>query len=589
MKPFTADLHESRAHSDRAGHVQSLFSNALPGYKRVRNLFWCAAIVLGLVNTWALRQTMASDGVAYLDMGDAYWRGDWKMAINAHWSPMYSWLLGGALKLLKPSGYWELPVVHAVNFVIFLGALGAFEFLLGALIDYQQKVGRGDEAGLATLPAWAWCSIGYTLFLWTSFELIRLDRVTPDMLVAAFVYLAAGIVLKIRAGSTGWMTFVLFGVVLGFGYLAKAIMFPLAFVFLGVTLFSVGRLRRALPRVLVAAAVFLTVGSPFIVALSLAMGRPTIGESGRLNYIWCVDHPDLNTLPANTFKHPVKRIHEAPVVYEFAQPIKGTYPLWYDLAYWNEGLKARFDLKGQIRVLKLTGIGYYNLVFLSGGGLIAGLIILYSVSPLGLRSFLYTAREGWYLMVPAAAGLGAFLLLVVEGRYIGPYVLLLGLGVLCGVRIHSDGESRRLIAGVVLAIVVTMGAPVVSTTVLDAAEQRHKGPVDWEVAQALSQMGIQPGDKVAYIRRSPWGDFLWARLARIQIIAEIPPAEVDKFWAATPPIQSEVIQAFAKTGAKAIITSAVPPCACAVVWHKLGNTDFYAYAPRLDTRLSAHE
>src|SRR5208283_4999633 len=121
-------------------------STDLRGYKWLRNVFRCAAIVLGLANAWGMRHTMGADGVAYLDMGDAYWRGDWHMAINAHWSPMYSWFLGGALKILKPSPYWEFPVVHAVNFVLFLAALGAFEFLLTALIEYQHKVCRGHDA-----------------------------------------------------------------------------------------------------------------------------------------------------------------------------------------------------------------------------------------------------------------------------------------------------------------------------------------------------------------------------------------------------------------------------------------------------------
>ena len=557
------------------------FSNDIQGYKRLRNLFRCAALVLGLANTWAMRQTMVSDGVAYLDMGDAYWRGDWHMAINAHWSPMYSWLLGGALKVLKPSAYWEFPVVHAVNFVIFLGALGAFEFLLGALIEYQREVCQSHEAGLATLPAWAWGAIGYTLFLWTSFILIRLDRATPDMLVAIFVYLAAGIVLKIRTGSTGWMTFVLFGVVLGLGYLAKAIMFPLSFVLLGVTLFSVRGLRKAVPRALVAVAVFLVVSSPFIVALSMALGRPTFGESGRLNYIWFVDRSDLGTL-----KHPMDKVHESPVVYEFAKPIQGTYPPWYDPAYWNEGLKAHFDLKGQIRVLKLTSINYYNLLFLSDAGLFAALIVLFSMAPLGLWSTFKCVCQNWHLLIPAAAGLGAFLLLIVEGRYVGPFVLLLWLGILSGLRLPNTEESRKLVVSSVLAIVITTGAPVVSSTIFDWSGARHKGPVDWEVARALNQIGIQPGDKVAFIRRSPWGDFFWARLARIQIIAEVPPDDADKFWATTPSAQTDIIEAIAKTGVKAIITSAKPPCAHGAAWQRLGGTDNYAHLLRQGTSLA---
>ena len=223
-------------------------------------------------------------------------------------------------------------------------------------------------------------------------------------------------------------------------------------------------------------------------------------------------------------------------------------------------------------------INYYDFLFLSEGGLVAGIIILFSASPAGLRSLLHRPREGWSLIVPAVAGLGAFLLLHVEGRYIGPYVLLLWLGVFCGVQIDSERRSGKVVAGVVLAIVVTMGVPIFSKTVLDIAEQRHKGPVDWEVAQNLGQMGIHRGDKVAYIRRSPAGDFFWARLARLRIIAEIPPEGVDGFWAADPAVQSEVIQAFAKTGAKVIIASGIPPCVPKETWQKLGTTDYYVHS-----------
>ncbi|MDQ3649223.1 MAG: hypothetical protein M3458_02875, partial [Acidobacteriota bacterium] len=73
--------------------------------RRARHLqavFWLVAIGLGLLHAWHGRYVMASDGISYLDMGDAYWRGDFQMAVNGYWSPLYSWLLGLALLLIKP-------------------------------------------------------------------------------------------------------------------------------------------------------------------------------------------------------------------------------------------------------------------------------------------------------------------------------------------------------------------------------------------------------------------------------------------------------------------------------------------------------
>lgn len=171
-------------------------------YQWLRTFFWGAAILLGGADAWATRFTMNPDGISYLDMGDAYLSGDWHMAINAYWSPLYSWILGLFLKVMKPSPYWEFPVVHLVNFLIYAAALGSFEFFLCAFIDFRRESWKSSgEEGDATLPEWAWRVLGYSLFVWTSLVLISIRLVTPDMCVAAFVYLASGLLLRMRAGA----------------------------------------------------------------------------------------------------------------------------------------------------------------------------------------------------------------------------------------------------------------------------------------------------------------------------------------------------------------------------------------------------
>jgi hypothetical protein len=230
--------------------------------RRLKIFFWFVAVVLGALHAWVPRHdAVIGDAISYLDIADAYLRGDWSKAINAYWSPFYSWLLALALLVLKPSPYWEPSAVQLVNFGIYLGALGCFHFFLLQLIRYHQEnlAGVAIDEGV-TLPESAWLVLGYTLFIWSSLNLITIWRVTPDMLVAALVYLASGLLLRVRLGSSGRLTFILLGVVLGVGYLAKAAMFPLGFVFLGVSLFSFGNLRNSIPRVLIALVIFLLVG-----------------------------------------------------------------------------------------------------------------------------------------------------------------------------------------------------------------------------------------------------------------------------------------------------------------------------------------
>jgi CHASE2 domain-containing sensor protein len=96
--------------------------------RKLRLLFWCIAIAFGFVQAWNNRLLMNSDGICYLDLADAYLRGGYRLLLNAHWSPLYPWLLGLAKRLVNPAPYWEFTLLHLVNFVIYVFALVAFEF-----------------------------------------------------------------------------------------------------------------------------------------------------------------------------------------------------------------------------------------------------------------------------------------------------------------------------------------------------------------------------------------------------------------------------------------------------------------------------
>jgi len=154
---------------------------------------------------------------------------------------------------------------------------------------------RSGDSGV-TLPDWAWVALGYTLFIWSSLALIKVWVVTPDMLMACFVYLAAGLVLRIRLGYTNWLTFGLLGMVLGLAYLTKAAMFPLSLIVLAVSLFSMEGSRRAFPRVVVAFLIFLLFSAPFVWAISTAKGSLTFGDAGTLTYVRYVNGVPLPPL-----------------------------------------------------------------------------------------------------------------------------------------------------------------------------------------------------------------------------------------------------------------------------------------------------
>jgi len=113
---------------------------------RVSSCLLLASVLLGVVHSWMSCWAMNPDGMSYLDLGDSFFHRDWARAVNAWWSPLYPWLVGNAVGILKPSMKWEFPLVHAVNFGIFQVALLAFGYLLYTLLAHSREsaIGLGN-------------------------------------------------------------------------------------------------------------------------------------------------------------------------------------------------------------------------------------------------------------------------------------------------------------------------------------------------------------------------------------------------------------------------------------------------------------
>src|SRR5262249_33862137 len=146
------------------------------------------------------------------------------------------------------------------------------------------------------------------------------------------------------------VTFGALGVILAFGYLAKSALFPLTFVILAVSFFLVGNPRIAVRRVALSLATFCAVASPFIIGLSVAKGRPTFGDSGKLAYAWYADGDGvidsvwhLEFPDDKRPEHPTRKIFNEPAIFEYGSEIAGTYPPYYDPSYWHSGVVPHFD------------------------------------------------------------------------------------------------------------------------------------------------------------------------------------------------------------------------------------------------------
>jgi hypothetical protein len=127
--------------------MEIALNNLVPIARKFSDVRWVSmifrmlALILGGIHTWAAAtsHSMNADGVSYLDMGDAIFRGDWSTGLSAVWSPLYAWILGAAMRLFNPPMEWEFPLVHIINYLIFLFALICFEFFWGRLVKYHQQ------------------------------------------------------------------------------------------------------------------------------------------------------------------------------------------------------------------------------------------------------------------------------------------------------------------------------------------------------------------------------------------------------------------------------------------------------------------
>ncbi|MGO9896069.1 MAG: hypothetical protein ACLPX8_17870 [Bryobacteraceae bacterium] len=527
---------------------------------------------------------MNPDGISYLDMGDAYLRGDWATAINGHFSPLYAVLLALPLHFLRASPAAEMAAVQVVNYVIYLFALCCFNFYLRGTMRQCSPRGDAEERTWMALPWWFWLIFGHVMFVWTSVCLIGVTLVTPDMLVAAFIYLSVGIAARID-GQASAAVFAGFGFLLGIGYLAKSVMGPMGLLFLGVAALSRGLSRSTMRCVLVSLTAFALTAMPLVIALSAAKRRPTLGDSGKLTYAFEVNQvpivhwrgdPPGSGLP----RHPTRKIWENPAVYEFAEPMHVSYSPWYDPSYWLDGVRPHMEPRFWHN-LKVNGTRALA-VILFATSLLFGAAYMLILTSWRLQS-VKTIKFAIANLLPAVTGIALYSAVWVDARYVAAYVVLFWLGVLALVRFGAS-RSRRTMVRLTASLLTLAVLLQVSPGFLRLAWASQPKPTPALVAERLWKLGIARGDKVAAIGNNFWA--YWARLARVRIVAEIPevewadsvrvskPTDTQRFWTAGHSTQGQIVERLRSTGARAIVARRSPiPSG----WEEIPGTDYCVY------------
>jgi len=178
------------------------------------------------------------------------------------------------------------------------------------------------------------------------------------------------------------------------------------------------------------------------------------------------------------------------------------------------------------------------------------------------------------MIVPALATLLLYSLVYVESRYLGGSVVLLFLCFAASIQFNRN--AMRGVSAIAAALAVYYGASSLNETRIAAVDMvrllRHGWPhSQMETAVDLRKLGVAEGSRVAAIGYAFSG--YWARLARVQIAMQVPDGRA--YASATDSAKANVLDAFRKSGAVAVVSVGAPSPRQGEEWRRIGPAGYW--------------
>lgn len=521
--------------------------------------------VWAIVQAWGHRfEEYGNDGISYLDMAEYFAHFDIAHGFTCYWSPLYPLVIAGFLQFLHPHALGRFALLKLVNASIYVALIVTFELFLYQFIHfYRQQINREQTAATQerslAISDNQWMVIGNLLFAYGFFVLGGSWIDTPDALFMTLFVAAVLVILQVQSDQHASQTRRMFvaGILLGLAYLAKSVMLPIA----AVLLFAVWLYMPAPSRnkCLVSCVLgLLIVSIPYVSYLSFRAGEPTLASSGKINYIWYVSRTlseHEQGLPAlrRQLRHPEKQIFATPSVFEFANTVNGTYPPWFDPAYFYAGATMSIRPLNTILVMTINSLYFLKIYFAAFFLLVCILWCLCGTSPFRLASI----KANAILTLPCLAAFAIYCVTTnlamwsFNDRHFSVFVVIFSLGALASLRLRIDVRCRR---GLTTLLCLTSAICGIAGTVrlVQDIEFALSPPdlVYWKVAETISRLGIHPGTKVARL-----GDkevlVDWAKLANLRIVADIPNS--DEFFKMSPERRAALFDTLKKSDVEAII------------------------------------
>jgi hypothetical protein len=218
-------------------------------------------------------------------------------------------------------------------------------------------------------------------------------------------------------------------------------------------------------------------------------------------------------------------------------------------------------LKAQVEVFLATVPSEVRLLLRDKPEVVVGVIVLALLSGYAWWLELGTI---WPLIAISAIGMGVYLPLVENDRYIGGFLLVLFLLLIAAAQFPPQEQRAATYVALAVFLVMAIGTADYTVRVLTSHYAiPGVGPSstrqDAVAAEELWRLGVRPGDKIAVIAdgTGAW----WARLAKLRIVAEIMDMNHGsrEFWNAPAEVKQNVYRAFVQAHATVVVSSC-PSC-----------------------------
>jgi hypothetical protein len=514
----------------------------------------------GAIQAWNYRfELFFGDSQAYFDMATYYSQGKFAEAVSLYWSPLYPMIAGAMFKVIPQDPYWQFFQFKFVNLFFLPIVFLSYDFFFGQFYRYYTDIVANADPGreIADKNILRFC--GYALLIQFSLAFGGVHQDTPDMINACTFFLSGGLLLRLLVAPTK-LHACLFGLSLGFGYLCKAIMFCMSLIYEALLVLKYAPLKlnikNNLMYVVLSLATMAILATPWICTLSGRVGKLTFGESAKFVYINLVENKD--PLKVEGLEHPPRVIFEKPLIREYATPVPGTVPFLYDLGYWSYGAKVNIRVLDLVMVI-LCDLLYYLETFLYIPILVIGFVAFKSRSwPLSWKSIIASAP----IWIPPVALCAQYAL--VNNLYMIPYIdryfiaayPLLMLAILISFRLPKI-QSGNLINKACLftsILCLLIALPRLTFDVTGLFKERQNA---WyQIAQALSEAGVKPGDQVAQLGGRLHRNTQYTEPHKIKLIASV--YDEDYFWTLDETKRAEVYDCLRKAGARALVYVRIP-------------------------------